>query len=71
MICRARWVHDRYDGQPNLTWPTGEKFIVALILGNQAYLHAADCTRQEAMQRLGDRLGDDAETWLADARAAL
>jgi hypothetical protein len=72
MIGRARWARDHNSGQPNPVWSTGEKLAVALILGNQAYLRAADYTTCEALQRLsGDLLGTNPETWLADARAAL
>jgi hypothetical protein len=72
MIRRARWARDHNNGRPNPAWSTGEKLAVALILGDQAYLRAADYTRQEALQRLSaDLLGADPETWLADARAAL
>jgi hypothetical protein len=72
MIRRARWARDHNDGYPNLAWSTGEKLAVALILGNQAYLRAADYTEQEARQRLsGDLMGADVAVWLASVQGAL
>jgi hypothetical protein len=72
MIGRARWSRDHENGHPNPAWSTGEKLAVALILGNQAYLRAADYTEQEALQRLsGDLLGSDVDVWLASVQGAL
>jgi hypothetical protein len=72
MIRRARWARDHNNGHPNPAWSTGEKLIIALILGNEAYLHVADYTKPEALQRLsGDLFGSDPEAWLADVRATL
>lgn len=66
-----RWVRDHNGGEPKPVWSTGEKIIVALILGNDRYLDDAGYTREEARSRLvGDLYGGDGDAWLADVRAS-
>lgn len=47
IISRARWVRDHNDGEPKPVWSTGEKIIVALVLGNDRYLDDADYTARK------------------------
>src|SRR5215831_16088862 len=73
---RARWARDHNDGRPEPAWSTGERLVVALVLGDQATLDAEGYTRQEAAQRLAGDLAfygypADAGTWLTQIRTAL
>jgi hypothetical protein len=72
----ARFARDHNDGRPMPAWSTGERLIVALILGDQATLDSEGYTRQEALQRLAGDLayhGDttDAGTWITRIQAEL
>lgn len=73
---RSIWAINNNEGRPYPAWSTGERLIVALVLGDAATLEAERYTRQEALQRLGGDLayygyGGDPETWIAGIRAAL
>lgn len=48
---RARWVR-ACNGLPEPAWPTVERLIVALVLGDQATFDREGCTRQQALQWL-------------------
>jgi hypothetical protein len=76
ITARARWARDRNDGHPEPAWSTGERLIVALVLGDQATLDSEGYSRQQALQRLSGDLAfhgypADAETWITGIRAAL
>jgi predicted nucleic acid-binding Zn ribbon protein len=76
ITARARWAQARNNGHPEPAWSTGERLIVALVLGNQATLDSEGYTRQQALQRLSGDLAfygctADAEIWITGIRAAL
>ena len=76
ITARARWAQARNDGHPEPAWSTGERLIVALVLGDQATLDSEGYTRQQVLQRLSGDLAFygctvDAETWITGIRAAL
>jgi hypothetical protein len=76
ITARARWARDHNDGHPESAWSTGERLVVALVLGDQATLDSEGYTRQQALQRLSGDLEfhgypDYAETWITGIQAAL
>jgi hypothetical protein len=70
VINRARWARS-HGGHPDPAWPLGEQLAVALVLGDDEFLQAAGCTRQQAIRRLDWDITGDAEAWIADVRAIL
>jgi hypothetical protein len=76
MVGRARNARDHNGGKPEPAWSTGERLIVALILGDQTTLDLEDCTEDQALSRLGGDLyfhgyPSDASTWVEAARRLL
>jgi hypothetical protein len=73
---RARWARDSNDGHPEPAWSTGERLIVALVLGDQATLDAEGYTVRDAANRLAGDLTYYGYTagpgaWLEGIRATL
>lgn len=71
---RARWARDHGDGYPEPAWSTGERLIVALVLGSTAYIDAEGYSRAEVLDRLAGDIGGtraDAEAWVEEVRGAL
>jgi hypothetical protein len=76
ITARARLARDHNDGRPMPAWSTGERLIVALVLGDQATLDNEGYTRHEVLQRLAGDLafhGDttDPATWITRIQAEL
>lgn len=72
MAGRARWARDHNESQPKGVWSTGERVIVALILGNAAALREEGETEQSARSRLAGDIGvDDVTPWLERVRQEL
>jgi hypothetical protein len=71
---RARWARDHGDGHPEPAWSTGEQLIVALVLGDIAYVASMGYSRAEVLERLAGDIGGsiaDAEAWIERVRETL
>jgi hypothetical protein len=64
---RARLALKYNDGIPEPAWSTGERLVVALVLGRTDLINVMGYDRDEALERLaGDLYGSvaDAEAWV-------
>jgi hypothetical protein len=62
---RARLALNHNGGVPLNAWSTGERLVVALVLGRTDLINAMGYDRDEAVERLaGDTSVADAEAWV-------
>lgn len=72
ITARARLALNYNDGIPAPAWSTGERLVVALVLGRTDLINAMGYDRDEAIERLaGDLYGSaaDAEAWVENVAA--